>query len=97
MQEDPAAVGDLVDKMDGGPGVLYAAGKGRLMDAEPVKALPAEGGDQRGVDVQNPLGPAAGEALAEDAEKARQDDELDPPRLQRSLERLLKALLPAAA
>ena len=46
LQDDGAAVGDLVDEVDGGAGELDSSLEGRLMDPQAVEALAAEGGDQ---------------------------------------------------
>jgi hypothetical protein len=54
LQDDRAAVADLVDEMHRGARDLDAARQRRLVDRRPYIALAAERGDQRGVHVQNP-------------------------------------------
>ena len=78
LGDDLTAVRDLVYKVNGGAGDLDTLLKGGLVDLQAIHALAAEGGDQGGMDIQDPAGPLAGEVLAEDAHEARQDDELHP-------------------
>jgi hypothetical protein len=46
-----SAVGYLVNEMNGGAGYLDSVGKSRLVNLESVKALAAEGGNKRGMNV----------------------------------------------
>ena len=48
LQENWAAVGNLVDKMNRRAGHLHAPGKGCLMDMQAIEAFSAEGGNQAG-------------------------------------------------
>ena len=68
MQQDGPAVALLIHKVDGGTGHLAAAGQRRFVGAQTVHARPAEGRDERRVDVQdaarvgrNDAGPQHGE------------------------------------
>ena len=70
------------------------------MYPQAVVALAAEGGDQRGVDIDDALFPPCGKVRAEDAHKARKDDHLYPGIFQLPADgrfklRLGSAVLPA--
>ena len=85
--------------MDRGAGDLDAVGEGRLVDLEPVEAPAAEGGDQRGVDVEDALREAGGEVRREDGQEAREDEHVDALRFERGEQpflefRLIPAVLP---
>ena len=93
LQQDAAAVGDLVHQMHRGAGDLHALGQGRLMDLQAVHALAAEGGDEGGVHIEDALRPLADKALGQNGEEARQDDDVDLVFRQLQREGGLKGLL----
>ena len=66
LGDDLAAVGDLVDEVDGGAGDFHTVVQSGLMDTKTVEAFAAEAGDQGGVDIDDPLGPLGGEFFGED-------------------------------
>ena len=47
------------------------------MDLEAVEPAPAEGRDQRGVNIHNPSRVAGDEGAAQDLQEPRQDDDVD--------------------
>ena len=53
LQQNGAAVALLVDKVHGGTGHLAAPGQSSLMGAQAVHAGPAEGRDERRVNIQD--------------------------------------------
>ena len=59
-------VRDLVHQMDGSAGDPDATAEGCLMDLQPVIPLPTEGGDQGGMDVDDPVRPATDEVRGQD-------------------------------
>ena len=90
LKDNLPAVGHLVDKMDRGARHLDAVAKGRLVDLEAVEALAAEGGDQRRMDVDDPVGPLFRKVRREDLQKSRQDNHVNLRALQRGGESGLK-------
>ena len=96
LGDDLAAVGNFIDEVHRSAGDLHAVAKGRLMHPETIEAFPAEGGNQAGMDVQNPLGVAGGELLGENGHKACQNDDLNAMLGQNFLEPFLKGCLRAA-
>ena len=60
-----------------GPGDLDAIVQGGLVDPQSVEALPAEGGDEGGVNVNDRLPEQADKIRCEDAQEARQDHQIN--------------------
>ena len=69
LENDLTAIGNLIDKMDRSTGHLYAVIQSCLVHPQAIESLTAEGRDQRGVDIEDPLGIAGGEGFAEDGIK----------------------------
>ena len=97
LQQDLSAVRDLIDKMHRGSRDLHALGQSGLVDLQTVHPLAAEGGDQRGMHIQDAGGPAGGKVRTEDGEEACQNDEVDLMRRQQVGQGRLKGRLTAAA
>ena len=62
--------------MDGGAGDLHAPLQRRLMDPQPIESLPAEGGDQGGVDVDDPVRPPPDEVRGQNGQEPGQNDQV---------------------
>ena len=80
--------------MDGSAGDPDATAEGCLMDLQPVIPLPTEGGDQGGMDVDDPVRPATDEVRGQDGQEPGQHDQIHPVLRQRLHQRRLKRLLP---
>ena len=76
---------------------LHALGQSGLVDLQTVHPLAAEGGNQRGMHIQDAGGPAGGKVRTEDGEEACQNDEVDLMRRQQVGQGGLKGRLTAAA
>ena len=85
LGDDFTAVRNLIDKVNSSAGDLYTVIQSCLMNPQTVEALSAEGRDQGGVDVDNPLWPLGGELFREDAHEACQNDQIGAVALQHSL------------
>ena len=81
----------IVDGPDNNPD---ATAEGCLMDLQPVIPLPTEGGDQGGMDVDDPVRPATDEVRGQDGQEPGQHDQIHPVLRQRLHQRRLKRLLP---
>ena len=77
LGDDFSAVGNLVDIMHRGPGDLDTILERRLVHPQSVEALPTEGGNEGGVNIQNPARVLFRKAAAEDVQEARQNNDLN--------------------
>ena len=92
LSDDLAAVRDLIDKVDCGPGDAHAPLQGGFMHFQAVEPLTAEGGDQGRMNVQDPFVPSAGELRGENGQEPGQHNQPDPVFRKRFFQRLLPAL-----
>ena len=79
--------------MDGGTRNLNALAQRRFVDPQAIEAFTAEGGNQRGVHIDDSLGIFGGKAGRQDAHKACQNNEPDSLFLQFGCQGFLKSLL----
>lgn len=87
LHEDAPAVRDFIDQMDSSARHLHAAFQRRLMHAQAVIALAAEGRDERRMNIDNPIAVRMDDRGAEDGQKACQNDKLRTTFLQRCKDR----------
>ena len=69
LEDYLTAIGNLVDEVNRCAGDFDSVAQGFLVYSQTVESLAAEGGDQRGVDIENPLGIARGKPMGQDGDE----------------------------